>query len=89
MINWQDKYKDLKVGESAWYWHTIGRVEDRIFRKIIKVSCVRSMQDGTITYCNDGEYRTSEYYPNGPRCMTPEEIEKLISINVLANSDDC
>lgn len=82
--NWQDKYKDLKVGESAWYWHKNKHLYPVTVTKWI------SMQDGSMFLTGvsvGGSTCTpifttnpvTEDFPNGPRCMTPEEIEKLLT----------
>jgi hypothetical protein len=69
MTNWQDKYKDLKVGESAWYWHKSSLGTDAA---VLVSPCIKG-------FCSNTGYPITESYPNGPRCMTPEEIEKLLS----------
>jgi hypothetical protein len=76
MTNWQDKYKDIEVGQSAWYWHK----EKNESWKILEVRCMASTPNGDkiIRHSTRPYYGCliSEDYPNGPRCMTPDEIGK-------------
>ena len=83
MTNWRDRYEDLKIGENYWYWHI-----ERNIRKptwyAVRVMRLTSIQDGYNIHSPHGPYQdvfisVSEYFPNGPRCMNPEEIEKLLS----------
>jgi hypothetical protein len=81
---------DLEVGQVAWYWH---RYNYEACWFPVKVICWSgSIGMGELYYVDpvSREYTcVSENCPNGPKCLTPEEVSKLIDINVVANSEDC
>lgn len=89
MTDWQDKYKDLKVGQFAWYWHKeINILKEVIFTPIKVYRGVSGVCEG-ILYAISEESNTwveiSEDFPNGPKCLTPDDVialaEELQSIN--------
>jgi hypothetical protein len=74
MTNWQDKYKDLEVGQVAWYWHKENRVR---YPRWEAVRVERRSYDCSIllsrSIFSDELLSVSEDFPNGPRCIMPDE----------------
>jgi hypothetical protein len=79
MTNWQDKYKDLEVGQSAWYWHK-SDIGGKLCQYPVQVHIWRSMQDGRNILWGESlrESRgVSETFPNGPKCLTPDDVIEI------------
>jgi hypothetical protein len=80
MSNDQNKYDFLKEGDSAWFWHLKEKLPGLKRWEIIRVSCIPFQIQKTNSYLwNDGIYATTKDYPNGPKCLTPDEVKDLVN----------
>ena len=80
MTNWQDKYKDVDFCGPAWYWHRTGTLSRDFTWTPIRVARLWSKEHdcwNLFAYgISQNPVPISEDFPNGPRCLTPDEMGK-------------
>jgi hypothetical protein len=87
MTNWQDKYKDLEVGQSAWYWHKDNIRKPTWYPVRVTRSDKNCNKDDSAVFTAFSAYQgylpdfieISKDFPNGPKCY--DISSKIISNN--------
>ena len=81
MTNWQDKYKDVDFCKPVWYWHKTESLSGDWNWTPIRVARLWSTEKDCYDLfaygISQNSVPISEHFPDGPKCIVPEEADQM------------